>query len=232
MKVALQPAYVLHSRPYRDTSLIIECFTRDHGRVAAVARGAKRARSAQKGQLQPFVPLLLSWTGRGELVTLTGVENHGMPMFLTGKRLVSGLYLNELLMRVLQRDDAYANLFDCYAMALQSLWHAAHIAVSLRVFEKQLLTELGYGLPLEADAETGETITADAYYRYDPARGFVQTQDRSLDRVFRGASLQALAMEQLPEGECLLDAKRLLRVALAPLLGQRPLRTRELLKPV
>ncbi len=123
-RVSLQPAYVLHHRPYRDSSLLLEIFTPDHGRVGLVARGARSPKSRLYGVLQPFQPLLISWVGRGELATLSGAEANGPPQRLQGKSVISGFYINELLLRLLHRHDPHAALFDGYARTLPLLAQA------------------------------------------------------------------------------------------------------------
>ena len=137
-KVLLQPCYVLHMRAYRDTSLLLELFSLEHGRISAVARSARGPKSRFKGILQQFVPLLLSWQGRAELMNLSGAEGNGMPHYLTGDALLCGIYLNELLMRLLHRHDAHPGLFTAYQQALVGLQQNQQ-QITLRLFEKRLL---------------------------------------------------------------------------------------------
>src|ERR1700675_5081227 len=150
-----QPAFVLHAHPYRETSLIVEAFTADYGRVALVARGAKRPRSELRGVLQAFQPLTLSWAGGGELKTLIRAEwRSGLPL-VSGSALLCGFYLNELLLKLLPREDAHPQLFNDYQDALARLAAGADQATVLRRFELRLLAELGYALPLTHDVDTG-----------------------------------------------------------------------------
>src|SRR6266404_7748539 len=143
-----QPAFVLHAHPYRETSLIVEALTADYGRVAMVARGARRARSELRGVLQAFQPLSLSWLGAGELKTLVKAEWRGGLPLVTGSALLCGFYLNELLLKLLPREDPHPRLFDAYESALSRLANGADQAPVLRQFELELMAELGYALPL------------------------------------------------------------------------------------
>ncbi|HEY9197944.1 MAG TPA: DNA repair protein RecO [Gammaproteobacteria bacterium] len=226
----LQPGYILHQRAYRDTSLLLEVFTREHGRLGLVARGARAPRSRIRGLLQPFQPLLLSWSGKGDLGTLAGVETAGEPggatPRLSGATLYSGFYLNELLIRLLQRHDPHPELFVAYDAALRGLCDAPQRP--LRIFEKHLLETLGYGLLLDHEADSGEPVNADAEYRYALEAGpqrctAVVAQGLKLS----GRSLLSLAAEDLSDAQSLADSKRLLRAALDLYLGDRGLKTRE-----
>ncbi len=233
MRIALQPAFVLHQRPYRETSVLLELFTQDFGRVGLVARGVRKNRSVLKPLLQPFNPLLLSWQGKTELMTLTAAEANGMPYQLKADCLLSGLYLNELLMRVLHKHDAHSQLYAVYQQTLLELQGPVLQQKTLRLFEKKLLEELGYGLRLDYDISTSQPLRADTFYRYHPELGFgsaVEMDCLASTMVFSGKSLIALAEEQLDDAECLQDIKRLMRFVLAPLIGQQPLNSRKLFK--
>lgn len=220
-RVQLEPGYLLSLRAWRETSALLEVFTREHGRLGLVARGTRSAKSRLRGLLQSFQPLLLSWSDRGELGTLTGAEADGAPLALGGEAVFSGWYLNELVLRLLQRRDPHPALYDAYAHALAAL-PGAEPARPLRRFELSLLGEMGYGLHLPED------LAADGWYGYDPAGG-LHLAEPGPDN-YRGASLLALADRSLPTEESLRDARRLLRAALAPHLGDRALRTPELLR--
>src|SRR5688572_2315338 len=163
-RVDAQPAFVLHSYPFRETSLVVELVTRDFGRVAVVARGARRPRSALRGVLLAFQPLLVSWAGKGELHTLIRAEWHGPYQPLKGLALVCGFYLNELLLKLLARHDAHERLFDTYSDTLRALVPQADPGGVLRAFEKNLLRELGYAVTLDRDAESGHPIAAEQRY--------------------------------------------------------------------
>lgn len=231
MRVDLQAAYVLHSRLYRDSSLLLDLFTRENGRVSAVARGARGARSRTKGLLQPFVSLVVSWVGKSELVTLTTVETEGLFHTLRGRALLSAFYLNELLVRVLQPHDACPTLYDFYQKTLMNLQQDSSIEQTLRLFEKQLLSELGYGMQLTREFETNRPVLPHLSYYFRPEQGLVLCDENLSVRVnslFQGENLLAFHANTLHNPTILRDAKRLIRLALAPLLGNKPLRTREL----
>lgn len=229
MRVTLQPAYILHHRPYRDTSALLELWTHDFGRIGMVARGARAVGSQLRGILQPFRPLLVSWTGKGELKTLTGAEGSGLVPALSGRALLSGFYLNELLLRMVQRQDPHAELFDAYEAALQGLAHAGQEERALRIFERDLLQALGYGLVLDAEAGTGRAVEPAREYRYQLEKGVVPADAAGQGGIrTSGRSLLSLARSELRDAESLGDAKRLMRAALAFYLGDRPLKSREL----
>lgn len=231
MRVILQPGYLLHRRPYRDTSQLMEVFTAEHGRLSLVARGVRRkARGGSTGAIvQPFVPLLLSFTGRTDLKTLTGAEVAGGAIALRGERLFSGLYVNELLLRLLHKHDPYPQLFANYAKTLQELAGADRAEETLRRFEFGLLDELGYSFDLAHDAMTGAAIEEQTWYRYQADSGLVATQ-RGHDAAvpaFIGADLLALSRGEYT-GDARRTAKRLLRQVLYEHLDGQPLRSRDL----
>jgi DNA repair protein RecO (recombination protein O) len=230
MRITLQPAFILHSRPYRETSLILDILTAEHGRIAAVAKGVRTSKSRLKALLQPFTPLLISWQGKGELVALIGAEPNGTLTRIKGACLLSGLYLNELLMRVLPKYDPQPGLYTNYQNTLIELQGDALDQKALRLFEKKLLEELGYGLQLKHDAKTQSDFDTGQFYRFHAEHGFeiCAADEQGEVCVFSGKSLLAIAAECLEEEECLRDSKRLMRLALAPLIGQRPLQSRKL----
>lgn len=219
-RITLQPAYLLHARPYRDTSLLVDLFTKDHGRITAVARGARAPRSRIKGLLQAFRPLLVDWFGKTELVTLGNVESASTPP-LENTALFSGLYLNELLIRALKPHDAHSELYFAYAHTLLLLTDPTRsLENTLRLFEKSILKETGYGLYLD-------NIEEEQFYEFDPAQGFTRASSDS-PLLFSGESLLALEKETLNTPQHLRDAKRLMRIALRPIIGHHPLKSREL----
>jgi DNA repair protein RecO (recombination protein O) len=237
-RVALQPAYILHHRPYRDTSLLIEAFTPDLGRVGLVARGARADRSRMQGLLQPFCPLLLSWSGRGDLGTLSAAEAKGAPLRLRGTRLFCGYYLSELVLRLLPRHAPHPALYHAYEAALYALESSASAPEQervLRLFEKRLLQESGYGLLLECEADTERAIVPDRLYRYQLEKGPLphdtpdpgRTPDITPGIPVHGSTLLGLAREALDDPVNLREAKALMRAALALYLGDRPLKSRE-----
>lgn len=228
--IDLQPAYVLHTRPFRDTSLLVDFLCLDHGRVRAVARGARRPASRLRGILQPFQPLLVSLVGRGELMTLRGVESSTTALTLGGTRLFSGLYLNELLTRLLGFREPHPALFRLYQQALLQLHEGRPVEAALRRFELELLGELGYGIDLCHEANGGRPLEATGWYMFDPAEGFeaVPGPDDAAARVFRGRDLLGLHRGELDDEAVRRAAKRLLRQALDVHLGDRPLSSRSL----
>ncbi len=232
-RVSLEPAYVLHQRPYQDSGLLLEVFSPNYGRVGLVARGVRKAKGRWQSLLQPFVPLLLSWSGRGELGTLVDAEMSGAAQPLKGALLLSGFYINELLTRLLHRHDPHPELFEYYQSLLLQLSLLGEgdgqlpLQQRLRLFEKQLLEELGYALVLGHDVITGAVIEADTSYSYRLGAGPVAVTHDLL--VVRGRSLLALAAGNLLDADVLRDAKRLLRAALDQQLGGRPLHSRQLM---
>lgn len=228
----LQPGFVLHTRPYRETSLLLELFTREHGRLAAVARGARGRRPRWGSALRAFGELGLAWHGRGELASLGAAEPLGPWPRPSGRRLACGLYLNEVLMRLLRRDDPHPELFDSYREAVRALAEgSASEAVVLRVFERDLLAAAGYGLQLLQDA-TGQPLDPVGWYCYRPEHGPVPWE-ASAGRAEPGPRLRGAALLALAAGCPDADAARgelraLTRAALQPHLGERPLKSREL----
>lgn len=232
MRIQGQPGFVLHARDYSETSLIIEAFTLRHGRLGLLAKGARRPSSPFRGLLEPFQPLLLSWTGRGELPILTATEADGDTSLSTGNSLYCGFYLNELLVRLLHRHDPHEALYIAYREALAMLSRTMATESVLRKFELTLLGEIGYGLVLDRDVTDNTPLESDAWYDYIPERGPVRLVNPDLVRaqgiVVRGASLTALAQNELNEPELLREAKRLMRMVLARYLGDKPLHSRKL----
>jgi len=235
LRVQLQPAFVLHSRNYRDSSHLLEVLTSQYGRVALVSKGSRRAvRGRSKGAiLQPFIPLLISFTGRNELMTLTGSEVAGPANTLVGERLFSGIYLNELVVRLLHRNDAHPNLFIAYGNAVASLAEDKPLDDVLRQFELKLLDELGYSFDLAVDGHSGEPVEEKYWYHYHQEFGLVRQQTSSSpdNRVYSGEDLLAIAAGAQSDA-ARLTSKRLLREALAGHLGDKPLKSRELFRRV
>ncbi len=227
----LQPAYILHQRPYRNSSRLLEVFSRHHGRFGMVARGVTRRRSGLQGRLQPFRPLLISWQGRGDLATMRGAEPDGEPLPLSGAALMSGFYLNELLLRLTGRHVACPALFDSYRNTLNRLAAGGVNQEALRIFECRLLEELGYGMILDHDVQSGRPIQPHARYCYHIERGPVEvTAQRGPGPQVAGSTLLALAAGELRDGRSLKEARHLMRMVLKHYLGGRPLRSRELFR--
>lgn len=221
MRIQLEPAYVLHSRSFRETSLIVEAFTREHGRVAVVARGAKSPRSRWRNVLQPFRPLLLGWHQKSDLGTLTAVDQVASPPPLQGQALYCGIYLNELLMRLLHRGDPHPEVFERYRHVLSDLASEAPPQVLLRLFEKHLLEAIGYALLLDREYGSDVEIEPQRWYDYQPQRGPVAVAGPAQGRVSGGALLalhgETLGSEYLPE------LRVLMRRVIGYHLGDRPL---------
>jgi DNA repair protein RecO (recombination protein O) len=219
------PAFVLHARPWRETSLLIEALTRDHGRVGLVARGVRAVRSRfPRAALQPLTPLSLSWSGRGELSTLTGAEPIGHALHTTGESLLCALYLNELVARLLPRNDPHPGVFEEYFAAFSRLAADDTPAWTLRRFERDLLGHLGYGLVLEADAETGESLEAATDYAYRFEHGPIRWRGSDDGLKVRGSALIALATDTEPVPEDMAVLRRLLRALIARHLDGAELR--------
>jgi DNA repair protein RecO (recombination protein O) len=220
-RIQLEPAYVLHSRPFRETSMIVEAFTRAHGRVAVVARGAKSARSRWRNVLQPFRPLLLSWNQKSELGTLTAADQVASPPALQGQSLYCGIYVNELLMRLLHRGDPHIEVFERYRQLLSELAADSSPQPILRVFEKHLLEAIGYAMLLDHDINSGAEVERQGWYAYKPNRGPVLHSGPGKGRV-SGSALLALHAESL-EAANLPELRMLMRSVLRYHLGDKPL---------
>lgn len=231
MQAPLQRGFVLHRRPYANTSLLLELFTAENGRLATVAKGAKRGRSTQAALLQPFQPLWLGWSGRGEVKTLTRAEAAGRALSLTGTRLYCGFYVNELLMRLWPRQEAPEGLFAAYQMVLETLSQAELPDLGLRQFELRLLTAMGYGLDLDRVADEGVAVCPEGHYLLYPEQGLRSALAPGPESV-SGETLVRLARSEAMEPRHRREAKALLRRALAPHLGNKPLRSRELFRPL
>lgn len=224
-RVENERAYVLHTWPYSETSLLVEIYSRRYGRLPLLAKGARRPRSVLRGLLMAFQPLVLGWSGRGEVRTLNRCEWAGGLPLLKGGALLCGFYLNELLMRLMAREDAHEALFDRYEAALAELQRSEDHARVLRSFERVLLKELGYAMTLDRDAETGGPIDPDAFYDYEPERGPVRSRGESR-LALRGSTLLAIAAEDYSEPGVLQQCKQLMRLLINHRLDQQPLNSR------
>lgn len=222
-----EPSFVLHSYPFKETSLIVEVMSRNYGRVALVARGVRRPRSALRGVLVAFQPLELGWIGQAEVRTLTRAEWRGGQPLLSGQALLCGYYLNELLLKLLPRDDAHPLLFDSYRDALAALSIGEFEQPVLRRFEKALLRELGYGLTLDKDAESGAQIDPAKRYIYIIERGPVLAEGASADAAaISGDILLAMAADDWSRPETLAQGKLLMRRLIQHYLGGHALQSR------
>ncbi len=218
---------MLHARAYRETSQLLETFTAGFGRIGLIARGARRPKSAFRGILNPFQPLRLSWSGRGELLTLREADLGGIAADLVGDQVMAGFYVNELLMKLLQRGDPHPELFVHYATLIAEIGQGKPLELLLRRFELQLLGEIGYALDLEREAVNQVPLQPDQCYEFHAEGGVVPAiNGESDDSVFSGATLLAIGRMELENEKQLRDAKRLLRSVLNYHLGDRGLKTR------
>jgi DNA repair protein RecO (recombination protein O) len=217
-RITLEPGYVLHHREYRDTSRILDVFTARHGRLTLFARGARGPKSKLAPLLMPFRPLLLSWSGRGEAAQLTGAEGEGEALPMPPGQVMSGFYLNELIISLTTRHDPQPQLFEDYARALRRLCVESRPEPALRVFEKRLLESIGYGLTLD--------VSPAGHYQFRPAHGLCEVREDA-PGAYSGHSLLALREESLDDIQSLDVARRLLRQALDHCLEGRELRTRD-----
>lgn len=228
--VLREPAYLLHSRHYRESSLLVDVLTLNYGVLRLVVRGALRPSSSLKGLLQPFQPLLLAWQGRSELKNLTDVEiSSRLPSF-KGDYLYSGLYLNEMLTRLLPTNDPNPSLFAAYAETMGAMAEKAPLEPLLREFEFHMLQELGAFPSFTEEALSGAGIEPQAYYYWSPDEGFTRiTESSRASHVLKGSQLIELSCGDFSHRETLLAAKRLSRLMIDHLLGGRPLKSRELI---
>ena len=235
-----QPVYVLHTYPFKETSLVVELFSQQFGRLAAVAKGARRPHSAMRGMLQSFQMLSGAWSGKNELKTLHSLDWNAGLTLLKGEALMCGFYMNELLLRLLPREDAHENLFKYYDATLktlateqslldgQNVISGKSLAITLRRFELKLLQEMGYAVPLQTD-ENDSAIIADKIYRYEAEYGACDLRASKNGVQLNGATLLNMASDDYAEIQTQNQSKQLMRYLLAHYLGDKPLHTRQLL---
>jgi DNA repair protein RecO (recombination protein O) len=226
-RVNQEAAYILHHRPFRDTSQLLDVLSREHGKIALVARGSRGARSRLKGVLRPFLPLQMSWVQRSDLGTLTGAESAGEPLSLAGDALMAGYYINELLLHFLHRHDPQPEIFDLYANALRELRAIGDIAPPLRRFEIVFLELLGYALNLDHEAGSEQSLDPARHYDYRVEQGPVPVSRTEGLMVFTGETLADIAAQRFDDATTLRAANRLLRQVLAFHLGGKELKTRK-----
>jgi DNA repair protein RecO (recombination protein O) len=239
-RIEQQPAWVLHTYPWRETSLIVEIFARDQGRVALVAKGARRPHSQLRGVLMAFQPLWMDWSGGGEVKTLVRAEWQGGQPLLTGRALICGYYLNELLVRLTAREDAHPRLFSAYADAVLALGRGEPESPILRRFELALLQELGYEAGLAHEGDSGEPVRPEGRYLYIIERGPVRLEAVEEEGVgaaalgdqalVSGQTLLDMAADDFSRAETLAQSKQLLRMLINHTLGGQPLQSRRVLK--
>jgi DNA repair protein RecO (recombination protein O) len=231
MNEIVDQAYVLHSYRYRETSAIMDLFSLEHGRISVVAKGVKSPKSKLKSVLQPFLKLQIEARGKSHLKTLTMAEPIAAPIVLGGTRLVSALYVNELLVRLLHKEEVCERLFACYEHTIEHL-QSSSVEVLLRQFEKELVETLGYALPFDFTADTHQPICASENYLFVPEYGFTLRDNEPVSSklaVFSGQALQAISRGDFSSPEALKAAKQLFRLVLQPLLGNKPLKSRDIL---
>lgn len=228
-RVQQQPAYLLHHRPFRDSSLLLDVFSRDHGKLALVARGARGSKSRLRGVLRPFMPLRISWLLRSDLGTLTGAELDGPPLTLDGDALLSGYYVNELILKFLHRHDPQPELFSAYGQTIAHLAAAADPMPALRNFEIELLRIVGYALNLDHEANSDSDLDATARYEYRVEQGPVKVSRESGPMVFGGAELLGIREHRFDDRAILRAASRLLRSVITHHLGGAELKSRKVL---
>ena len=241
-RIEQQPAWVLHTYPWRETSLIVEIFAREFGRVALVAKGARRPHSQLRGVLLAFQPLWMDWSGGGEVKTLVRAEWQGGQPLLTGRALICGYYLNELLVRLTAREDAHARLFDAYAEAVRALGRGEPESPILRRFELALLQELGYEAGLAHEGDSAEAVRPEGRYLYIIERGPLRLETLGEEGValdptalgeqplLSGQTLLDMAAGDFSRAETLAQSKQLLRMLINHTLGGQPLQSRRVLK--
>ena len=228
-RILHQPGFVLHSYPYKETSLIVDMFSRDHGRVALVAKGAKRPYSKLRGVLQTFQPLSVSWSGKSEVRTLIAAEWVGGLLPLEKSALLCGFYLNELLVKLLARDDPHPALFDHYVATLNRLVHGEPAPIVLRTFERALLKETGVSGDLSICSQSRQTVEPDQTYVVDPERGPRPARPSDAWPRVTGKTLLDMEREDYADNTTQTQSKLLMRFLLAHHLGGTPLNTRQIL---
>ena len=228
-RVEAEPAFLLHQRPYRNSSQLLECLSLHHGRVGLIAHGSRRIARGTRALLQPFRALHVSWLRRGELATLIDVEGRSAPHDLSGEGLLAGYYANELILSLTSRDDPGIELFAHYVTCLHDLRTGARVSRSLRLFEHRLLLCMGVGLQLEIDYVSGEPLAAELEYTFTLDSG---ARRASGEPGYRGAHLISLREERLDDADSLRAAKSLLGEAISRHLGPRRLKTRDVLRDI
>ena len=231
MKVELNPAFILHRRPYRETSLLLDVFSQSYGRVGLIAKGIRNNKSNKSEILQPYQPLQLAWSGKGDLMTLTMAEADKPAYVLKDKKLIAGFYLNEIIIRMLHQHEAHPDLFAIYDRTLYLLsTKTADEQVVIRIFEKRFLESIGYGLVLDHDI-SGKKIKPDCNYYYLADRGPAMDIPEVSDYIeLSGSTLLAIDKEKFDTAQISYEARLLMRYILQKHLGGKPLASRKLYK--
>ena len=231
-RVQHQNSYILHTRPYSESSLLIDAFSRDYGRVSLLAKGVRRVKSKVRGMIRPFQPLLISWSGKGELQTLTGAESDCAIRVMSQSAWLCGCYMNELLIKLLHKYDPHETLFDHYSETLELLEEGQSPQIILRFFEKKLLKEIGYGLVLTHDVKNNSPVLKDKTYRYYPDTGPIISDNVHLDSIWQvaGSTLIALENEEFLNAQQMIQSKHLMRALLNQSLQGRKLKSRSVVQ--
>jgi len=227
-----EPAYLIHQRPYSETSQIINLFSRHYGRVDAIAKGSKRPKSKFKSFLQPFSPILVSWSGRSQLKTLRSVDiSSGKQSNVSRKHLMSAFYLNELILSFLTTADPYPDLFDAYSLAINNLSNADSSEIILREFEIQLLTEIGYAINFQTEAMSSKKIEPNLSYRFIAEEGFISSVTSSpRDTLIKGSVIQSIDQKDFSQPQTMRAAKRIIRESVKYHLSGKELNTKKVVK--
>jgi DNA repair protein RecO (recombination protein O) len=228
-RVQQQPGYVLHRRPFRDSSQILDIVTRDQGKVAVVARGSRGSKSRLAGLLRPFLPLRVSWVAKSDLGTLTGAESAGPPAGMVGDAMLSAYYVNELLINFLHKYDPQPEIYALYEAVLQSLVGSSNVAASLRSFEIEFLSLLGYAVNLDHEFGSTEALVAEQNYEYRMEQGPVAVERNDGPLIFSGALLSGIAKQRFDDSGVLRAANRLMRDVIGFHLGGKELKSRKVL---
>jgi len=229
MKVELTPCYILHRRDYSETSLILEVFSREHGRINLIAKGAKRNKKQQSSNFNLYQQYNISWVAKSELGTLTDIEFVASSRSLKPEQMMTGFYMNEIMLRLLHKHEPHPELFDSYDISINELISGASEQIILRYYEKTLLQSLGYGVILDHEVETGESLNKDEDYFYKFDYGPVSTSEtRDSGITISGKTLLELDNEILSEQKNINEAKALLRTILDQHLGDKPLASKSL----
>lgn len=228
MRVEKEPSFILHQRAYSETSVILDIFSKKYGRLSLIAKGVKKQASSKGSVLNQFQLLILSWSGRSDLKTMTNAEIAGDVYRISPDAVYCGFYINELIIRLLHQNDPHPELFDYYNQLIKNFSNGLSEKL-LRVFEKKLLIEIGYGVILDHD-KNNNAIDADADYYYLPEEGPVKVIDRSINaNMIKGKNLLALANEKFGDQDDMVEIKKLMRMLLQMQLGEKPLRSRQLM---
>ena len=228
-RIQQQPAYILHHRPFRDSSQILDMITQDHGKISLVARGSRGSKSRLAGVLRPFLPLRVSWVAKSDLGTMTGAEVAGRPSGMTGDAMLSAFYVNELLLHFLHRFDPQPEIFALYDEVIKALVSASSITASLRSFELEFLSLLGYAVDLEHEYGGQDDLADERQYQFRMEQGAVPVERLDGPLTFSGAILKGIAAQRFEDAEVLRAANRLLREVIGFHLGGKELKSRKVL---